>query len=426
MNKGTFFAKSTLSNGIRVLTETLPESRAISIGIWVASGSRDEPEIYSGISHFIEHMIFKGTENRTALDIAKTFDRLGGFSNAFTSKETTCFHAKVLDSHLDVVLELLSDIFLNSVFDPVEVERERLVILQEISMVEDSPDELVHEIFNKNFWKGNPVERSILGTVETVSKISSDNLKSHMEYFSHGPKVLVVAAGNVCHEDFCKKIEGLFSLQNRKNKPTIERQAPTPNFGCFYKEKDLEQTHVLVGLNGPSSTDEERFKYLVMNVILGGSMSSRLFQEVREKRGLAYAVYSFVSTLQDAGTLGIYAGVAPENTVEVVKLIKKELEKLASEEILKAELDAAKDNIKGGLLLSADNTDSRMTRIARNEIDLGKYVSYDQVVKNIDEVSSEDVRLIAKRCLNEGMAVTLLGPLKDKDILECQMIVGAK
>ena len=426
MDKGNFFSKSALPNGIRVLTEALPNSRAVSIGIWVASGSRDEPESHCGISHFIEHMIFKGTENRTALDIAKTFDRLGGFSNAFTSKETTCFHAKVLDSHLDVVLELLSDIFLNSVFDPVEVERERLVILQEISMVEDSPDELVHEIFNKNFWKGNPVERSILGTVSTVSKISSQDLKSHMEYFSSGSKVLVSAAGNVEHDEFCKKIERLFSLPNKRDKLIPERQPPKPNFGCFFKEKDLEQTHVLVGLNGPSSRDEERFKYLVMNVILGGSMSSRLFQEIREKRGLAYAVYSFVSTLQDAGTLGIYAGVAPENTIKVVELIKKELEKLASKEVLDAELSAAKDNIKGGLLLSADNTDSRMTRIARNEIDLGKYVSYDQLVKKIDEVTSEDVKSVARKCLNEGLAVTLLGPLKEKDISKCQMIIGKR
>ncbi len=416
------FRKSTLSNGVRVLTERLPASRAVSIGIWVATGSRDEPGELSGISHFIEHMIFKGTESRSALDIAKTFDRLGGFSNAFTSKETTCFHAKVLDSHLDIVLELLADIFLNSTFDEAEVERERQVILQEISMVEDSPDELVHEFFNNNFWKGNPVERSILGTPDTVSRISSIQLKEHMTRFSTSNHVLVSAAGNIDHDLFCKKIESLFSPLSI-NGEIVYRQAPRGNFDCFFKEKDLEQTHILVGLRGPSSVDPDRYPALLMNVILGGSMSSRLFQEIREKRGLAYAVYSFVSTLQDAGFLGIYAGVAPENTCKVLELIRKELDRLADTKVSDTELSAAKDNIKGGLLLSADNTDTRMTRIARNEIDLGEYVSYDEVVDRIDAIDSEEIRQCAKNYLSDGIAAALLGPLSDEDRQRCKKIL---
>ena len=416
------FRKSTLSNGVRVLTERLPESRAVSVGIWVATGSRDEPGEFSGISHFIEHMIFKGTENRSALDIAKTFDRLGGFSNAFTSKETTCFHAKVLDSHLDIVLELLADIFLNSTFDPMEVERERQVILQEISMVEDSPDELVHELFNKRFWKGNPVERSILGTPETVARITSSHLKNHMARFATASKVLVSAAGNIEHESFTRKIDSLFSgLLQGDQKGT--RHPPKGNFDCFFKRKELEQTHIMVGLSGPSSIDPERYPALLMNVILGGSMSSRLFQEIREKRGLAYAVYSFVSTLQDAGFLGIYAGVAPENTCKVLSLIRKELERLASEDVSQAELSAAKDNIKGGILLSADNIDSRMTRIARNEIDLGDYVSYDEVVEKIEAIDAGKIRQCAERYVSEGMAATLLGPLTDTDMENCKKIL---
>ncbi len=416
------FRKSTLSNGVRVLTERLPESRAVSVGIWVATGSRDEPGEFSGISHFIEHMIFKGTENRSALEIAKTFDRLGGFSNAFTSKETTCFHAKVLDSHLDIVLELLADIFLNSTFDPMEVERERQVILQEISMVEDSPDELVHELFNNKFWRGNPVERSILGTPETVSRITSSHLRNHMAGFAAAPRVLVSAAGNIDHESFTRKIDSLFSgLSNGVCKE--RRHPPRGNFDCFFKRKELEQTHIMVGLNGPSSVDPERYPALLMNVILGGSMSSRLFQEIREKRGLAYAVYSFVSTLQDAGFLGIYAGVAPENTCKVISLIRKELERLASEEVSQAELSAAKDNIKGGILLSADNTDSRMTRIARNEIDLGDYVSYEEVVEKIEAIDAGRIRQCAERYLSEGMAAALLGPLSDTDINNCKKIL---
>ncbi len=419
------FRKSTLSNGVRVLTERLPESHAVSIGIWVATGSRDEPSEFSGISHFIEHMIFKGTENRSALDIAKTFDRLGGFSNAFTSKENTCFHAKVLDSHLDIVLELLADIFLNSTFDPLEVERERQVILQEISMVEDSPDELVHELFNKCFWQGNPVERSILGDPETVSKITSSHLKNHMLHFSTPERVVISAAGNVDHDKLCAKIESFFSNLASKGSNNC-RQAPKGNYGCFFQEKDLEQTHIMVGLNGPSSVNPDRYTMLLLNVILGGSMSSRLFQEIREKRGLAYAVYSFVSTLQDAGFLGIYAGVAPENTGQVLALVRQELERLASEEVGQAELSAAKDNIKGGILLSADNTDTRMTRIARNEIDLGEYVSFDDVVKRIEAVDAAEIKSCAKRYLSDGMAAAILGPLSDEEREKCRKVVSEK
>ncbi len=419
MGKGETFAKTVLSNGIRVLTEKVSGSRAVSIGVWVSAGSRDEPYELSGISHFIEHMIFKGTENRTALDIAKTFDRLGGFSNAFTSKETTCFHAKVLDAHLDVIMDLLSDIFLHSVFDPLEVERERQVILQEINMMEDSPDELVHELFNMNFWKGNPVERSILGSPETVLRISSSTLKTHMKEFYTGKKVLVSASGNIDHDDLCKRVEELFScLGNGNNLP--ERTAPRPNFDIFFRNKDLEQTHILVGLPGPSSSDPDRYKILLMNVILGGSMSSRLFQEVREKRGLAYAVYSFVSSLHDSGLLGIYAGVAPENTYKVVSIIQKEMEKMATDNVDEVEIQAAKDNIKGGLLLSSENTDARMSRIARNEIDLGQYISYEEVVEEIDAVTAKDIKECAARLLKDGCAAAFVGPCDESEMERCR------
>ncbi len=419
MGKGYAFAKTVLSNGIRVLTEKVPASRAVSIGVWVTAGSRDEPYELSGISHFIEHMIFKGTENRTALDIAKTFDRLGGFSNAFTSKETTCFHAKVLDAHLDVIMDLLSDIFLNSVFDPLEVERERQVILQEINMMEDSPDELVHELFNMNFWKGNPVERSILGNPETVSKISSDTLKTHMKEFYTGKKVLISASGNIDHDDLCNRVEGLFScLGNGNHLPA--RTPPRPNFDVFFKKKELEQTHILLGLPGPSSTDPDRYKILLLNVILGGSMSSRLFQEVREKRGLAYAVYSFVSSLHDSGLLGVYAGVAPANTLKVVSIIKKEMEKMATDTIEEVEIQAAKDNIKGGLLLSSENTDARMSRIARNEIDLGEYISYEEVVDKIEAVTAQEIRQCAAKLLEGGIAAAFVGPCRQGEIEECR------
>lgn len=423
MGKEHLFHKTVLPNGIRVLTEKVLGSRAVSIGVWVTAGSRDEPRELSGISHFIEHMIFKGTADRSALDIAKTFDRLGGFSNAFTSKETTCFHAKVLDSHLDIIMELLSDIFLNSVFDPLEVDRERQVILQEINMMEDSPDELVHEFFNVNFWKGNPVERSILGNPDTVSLISSGTLKTHIKEYYTGKKVLISASGNIDHDDLCSRVQGLFScLGNGNHLP--KRTVPKPNFDIFFKKKDLEQTHILLGLPGPSSSDPDRYRVLLMNVILGGSMSSRLFQEVREKRGLAYAVYSFVASLNDSGLLGIYAGVAPENTHEAVSIIRKEIEKMASDTIDEGEIQAAKDNVKGGLLLSSENTDSRMSRIARNEIDLGQYISYEEIVENIESVTPTEIKQCAAGLLQDGIAAAFVGPSGEGEIEKCRTILA--
>ncbi len=421
----SLYKKSRLPNGIRVVTERVPASSAVSVGIWVNAGSRDEPEELSGISHFIEHMIFKGTENRTALEIAKTFDRLGGFSNAFTSKETTCFHAKVMESHLDTVMDLLADIFLNSVFHPVEVERERQVILQEISMVEDSPDDLIHELFSRHFWRGNQVERSILGTPETVSTIRPDTLKQHMRDFYVGDRVVVSAAGCVDHDEFVKRVEALFSEVPGRMSPN-GRQRPRPHYGLKTHRKELEQTHMLLGMPGPEAGNPERYKYLLMNVILGGSMSSRLFQEIREKYGLAYAVYSFISSFEDAGMLGIYAGVAPENSAKVMELAIREMEKLADNSLDEQELDHAKDHVKGGLLLSSENSDSRMSKIARDELYLGRFVSYDELVEKIDAVSREDIRQCAQECISNGLAAVLLGQVSQEQEQACRQIIESR
>ena len=421
----SLYRKSKLPNGIRVITERVPASSAVSVGIWVNAGSRDEPEELSGISHFIEHMIFKGTENRTALEIAKTFDRLGGFSNAFTSKETTCFHAKVLESHLDTVMELLADIFMNSVFHPVEVERERQVILQEISMVEDSPDDLIHELFSRHFWQGNQVERSILGTPETVAAIRPDTLKRHMRDYYVGDRVVVSAAGRVDHDRFVRRVEELFSDVPGRTSPN-GRRPPSPHYGLAAHKKELEQTHMLLGMPGPEAGDPERYKYLLMNVILGGSMSSRLFQEIREKYGLAYAVYSFISSFEDAGMLGIYAGVAPENTAKVMELALREMERLAEDSLDPQELAYAKDHVKGGLLLSAENSDSRMSKIARDELYLGRFVPYDELVEKIDAVTGADIQACARKCISSGVAAVVLGQVPEDQEDSCRRLIDAK
>ncbi|MBW2163395.1 MAG: insulinase family protein [Deltaproteobacteria bacterium] len=403
------YNKSILPNGIRVLTEHMPNVRSVSVGVWVTIGARDEDADNLGISHFIEHMIFKGTERRTALDIAKAFDQMGGFSNAFTSKEITCFHAKVLDVHLDRVLDLLSDILLHSRFDDKEVERERRVIMQEISMLEDSPDELIHELFNKFYWPGSNLGQSILGTVDNVSAISSQTLKEFVGKAYVGPKVLISAAGNLEHEFFAAKINDFFGDLASVNGHSSHSR-PVPHLGVKFIKKDLEQLHVLMGYEGPCTSDPQRYPALLFNVILGGSMSSRLFQEIREKWGLAYSVYSFSSSFQDTGMLGIYAGISEKQFSKTVELMNKELKKLADQSIEYDELEAAKDHIKGGLLLSAESADSRMTRLAKNEINLGKFVSYDEVIRKINAVAPEDIKQMATQCLKGGSALVCLGP----------------
>jgi predicted Zn-dependent peptidase len=408
------YNKSVLSNGIRVVTERMPNVRSVSVGVWVTMGSRDEDAGNSGISHFIEHMIFKGTERRTALDIAKAFDQMGGFSNAFTSKEVTCFHAKVMDIHLDRVLDLFSDIFLHSRFDDKEVERERRVIMQEISMLEDSPDELIHELFNKFYWPGSNLGQSILGTVDNVSTINSQILKEFISKAYVGPKVLIAAAGNLEHESFVDRINELFGGLVSINGHSSHSR-PVAHLGAKFIKKDLEQLHVLMGYEGPCSSGPQRYPALLLNVILGGSMSSRLFQEIREKRGLAYSVYSFFSSFQDTGMLGIYAGISEKQFSKTVELMHSELKKLADQSIGYDELEAARDQVKGGLLLSAESTDSRMTRLAKNEINMGKFVSYNEVIRKINAVTPEDIKRMATQCLKGGSALVCLGPMPDRE-----------
>ena len=405
---GTGFRKTELPNGVRVLTEKVPGVRSISIGVWVDQGSRDEPEELSGISHFIEHMIFKGTKKRSALDIAKAFDRMGGISNAFTSKETICFHAKVMDTHEDEILELLSDIFLNSRFSQEEIERERLVVLQEISMVEDTPEELIHDLFYQFFWPDHGLGRPVLGSPEIVSQFVSSDISSFVRGRFSPDRVVLACAGNVDHDQFVKKVDYFFGkMEGSTTWPP--RTAPVARSGVKVIDKDLEQVNVLIGFEGPSQRDDLRFDALLLNVILGGSMSSRLFQEIRERRGLAYSVYSFHSGYSDSGLLGMYAGTGPDRAVQVVGLMLDELRKLADNPVSDVELQEAKDHVKGGIVLASESTDARMNRIARLELVLGRYASIDEVIERIDRVTPESVMKLAQTCLGSKWATLIMG-----------------
>ena len=411
--KGTGFRKGVLDNGIRVLTEHLPGVRSLSVVVWVDHGSRDESPAVSGMSHFIEHMIFKGTARMTALDIAKAFDRLGGISNAFTSKETICFHAKVVDSHQDDILELLSDIFLNSCFSQIEIERERLVVLQEISMVEDSPEELIHDVLHRNFWPNHGLGQPVLGLPETVTRFQSEDISNYVHQYFSPEKVVIACAGNVRHADFMRKVERFFG--HMSGPPNgIGRKRPHARTGFKIVEKDLEQVNCLLGFEGPGQRDERRFDALLFNVILGGSMSSRLFQEIRERRGLAYAIYSYHSGYTDTGLMGMYAGTSQDKAVEVMELMMDELQRLAEEPVSEQELHEAKEHVKGGIVLTSESTDARMNRIARLELTLGHYVTIEDVMQKIDAVTQQSIMELAQDLLMAQRSAVVMGKITPK------------
>jgi len=418
------YQKTVLSNGIRVLTEKIPYVHSVATGIWVGAGSRDECENERGVTHFIEHMLFKGTQRRSALDIAKEFDSVGGFANAFTSKEHVCFHAKILDTHLPLVTDILTDIFLNSVFAPEEIEREQQVILQEIRMIEDTPDEYVHILFQEAFWKNNPLGLPIYGSAESVESIDRERMLRYLGRAFRPERIVIAAAGNLEHERFIDLIAPHMEVLNHSGEP-VRRETPSDHRHIGIIAKDLEQVHLCLGFQGTSLVDENRLACHLLNVILGSSMSSRLFQEVREKRGLAYSVYSFVNSHVDTGMLGIYAGIAPENVQETLKLLREQLSLLASQPIPDAELNAAKEYLRGSMYLNAESTDSRMNRLAKNEYLFGRHVPFEEVEIRIRQVTPEAVLTWFREAYHPSrVSLMLFGPTEmeaaeaEKAILE--------
>jgi predicted Zn-dependent peptidase len=407
--------KTVLSNGIKVITQKMPHLRSVSMGVWVNVGGRDESPVESGMSHFIEHMIFKGTQKRTAFEIAKEFDAIGGQTNAFTSTENTCYHAKVMDAHMDTMVDILSDIFLNSLFDEREVENERAVILQEIGMAEDSPDEYIHILSGMNFWNGNSLGRSVLGNRENVTRFDSDSLKRFFHRFYQPERIIISVAGTLDHNHFMD-IAGPAFESIRPGDPFPQRTAPDEQCTIDLHYKDLEQVHICLGTKGMSITDPRRFAYSLMNTILGGNMSSRLFQEVREKRGLAYAVYSYVSSFVDTGMFGAYAGVAPVNIKQSIQLILKEISKIKEMRVDSSELHYAKEFTKGNLMLASESNDNQMVRMAQNETHFGRYVPLEEIIHNIDAVTEDDILHLAEDLFQDNrFSMTLLGPVDDKN-----------
>jgi predicted Zn-dependent peptidase len=408
----SLYQKTVLPNGIRILTERIPHFHSVSTGIWVNVGSRDEQGEERGITHFIEHMLFKGTVKRSAKDIARELDAVGGFANAFTSKEQVCFHAKVLHPHLPLVVDVLTDIFLNSVFAPVEIAREQQVIVQEIRMIEDTPDEYIHILFQEMFWKDNPLGIPIYGTVEAVESINRGLIQQYLSRMFQPARIVVAAAGNLDHQHFIDLVAPVMEELNHPKNPLARRMPGIyPNLQVI--PKDLEQVHLCLGMPGPCQSDDNRFPCHLLNVVLGSSMSSRLFQEIREKRGLAYSIYSFVNSHEDTGLFGIYAGVGAEHVRETLDIIHEQLSILLKQPISQAELKAAKEYLKGNMYLNAESTDSRMNRLAKNEFLFGRYIPYEEVEQKIDEVTAISAKSWFEEVYQPSqIALMLLGPVE--------------
>jgi predicted Zn-dependent peptidase len=409
-------SKSVLDNGIRIVSQEMPEHRSVSLGIWVENGSRHESESENGLSHFIEHLLFKGTARRTAAQIAEEMDAVGGVLNAFTAKEHTCYYAKVLDENLPLAIDLLTDIFLHSSFDADEIERERSVILQEISQAEDTPDDYVHDLFNLDFFKDHPIGRPICGREETVNGFGRKDILGFFQARYQPRRVIVSAAGNFRHdamvEEIAARLGGVPDSNGNSGSPEF---APKMGSGVFPHAKSLEQVHLCLGVAGLSQTHPQRYAAYVLNTLLGGGMSSRLFQEIREKRGKAYSVYSFSSSYKDVGYFGVYAGTSLESTEEVVDLIGKELRKLAAGEVSAEELGRTQGQLVGSMMLGLESTDSWMSHIARNEIYFGRAVGTEEICRQIRAVSRDDVIELAAGLFNGGaMTLTLLGGFDDE------------
>ena len=407
-------SKTILDNGVRVISEFMPHVHSVSIGIWVANGSRHERREHNGVAHFIEHLLFKGTGRRTALDIAREIDSVGGVLNAFTSREYVCYYAKVLHRFLPQTVDLLADIFLNSTFDAKEIEKERMVILQEISMLEDTPDDYVHDLFHRSFWQGHPLGMSILGSVESVEALTREAILSHRNHTYRSEDIIVSVAGNVRHDEILRLVDGLFSAlpagtgRDFCNLPSYEKRLEVV-------EKDLEQVHICLGTKALPQNHPRRFEVYLINTILGGSMSSRLFQEIRERRGLAYSVYSYVVSHTDAGSLVIYAGTGPEKVRDVLDATFDELWKIKGAPVSVAELESAREQIKGNILLSLESTDNRMTKLAKNEIYFGRYLPLSELTEGFDAVTVEGLLNLASELFDSNcLTLALTGKVGDK------------
>ncbi len=416
--------RSVHASGLRIVTEEVPSVRSAAVGIWVNVGSRDEAPATAGASHFLEHLLFKGTTTRTALEISSSIESVGGEMNAFTSKEYTCFYARVIDTDLPMAIDVVSDLITSSIVTALDVDAERKVVLEEIAMRDDDPSDLVHDLFSDTYYGDTPVGRPILGTVKSISEMSRNTVYNYYKK-KYLPQDLVVAvAGNIKHKRVVAMVEEALSRDNFLDglgAPVIRPNTPIKNskqqsVGLLYKKS--EQAHMFYGMEGVSRADDRRFAMGVLSAALGGGMSSRLFQEIREKRGLAYSVYSYAQQFAGTGVLGFYAGCNPTKAIEVIEIIRDVLTDVADNGMSHEEIERAKGAVRGSLVLSQEDSGSRMSRIGKNEIVYGQVMDFDDILKAISRVSATDIREIAGEFLVKTPTLALVGPFKNESKFE--------
>ena len=410
------FTKAYLENGIPVVMESFRNVRSVAIGVWVKVGSRYETRNENGISHFLEHMFFKGSKKYTAKDIAVEIDTMGGDLNAFTSRENTAFYVKMLDEYLERGIDLLSEIFVHSTFPEDELEKEKKIIKEEIKMVEDTPDDYVHDLFTQTIWGREGLGQPVLGTRDTIASFTRNDIMSHIRRYYGTRDIVIACAGNFDQDQVMKRLNARFGSL-RQGAATKTGDIPVFRFSRKVVVKDLSEAHVCIGVPGLSQVDENRYALFILNTILGGSVSSRLFQEVRENRGLAYSVYSFTAMYYDTGLWGVYAGVSRKRVREVCELIVKEMLELGST-LTDDELDKAKRHLKGNMILALESTSSRMNNIARQEMYYGRYISPDEIIKSVDKVKLAEVQALSERLIaRDRFSATAFGPM-EKDVLD--------
>ncbi len=415
--------RTVLPNGMRILTEAIPAMRSVSFGIWVAIGSRDEAPACGGVSHFLEHLLFKGTNRRTALDISASIEAVGGETNAFTAKEYTCYYARVLDADAPLAIDVMCDLVADSVLAAADVETERGVILEEIAMHDDEPSDEVHDLFIEAIYGATtPLGRLISGTDETITPMTRKQIQSFYRSRYIAPNIVVAAAGNLDHSRVVKLVRDAFDrsgLHSERAEPLRQRPAtPAPKVlppSVIVREKDTEQAHVVLGCEGFGRLDDRRFALGVLNNSLGGGMSSRLFQEIREKRGLAYSVYSYTSQYADTGIFAVYAGCAPGKVDEVLALVRAELAKVAANGLTEAEVVRGKGMMKGSLVLAMEDTGSRMSRLGKGEMLYDDLLSVDDLLARVDSVTVDEVRDLAADLLARPMSLAVVGPFDGHD-----------
>ncbi len=412
----TFYEKSILNSGLTVVTESIPDVRSVAIGFWVGVGSRHESRTEGGMSHFMEHMLFKGTKTRSAREISETFETLGAELNAFTSKEFTCFYSRLIDEHLDIGMEVLADMIQNPKFDKSHLDSEKKVVLEEIAMYEDTPDEQIHDIFTATLWPEHPLGKSVLGSNESVRGFDPKKARDFFDEYYYPENIVVAAAGNVSHGEVLDLIKK-FYVKDAEGEMDRKDIAAKTSASIKVINKQTEQVHICLGTAALDARHPDRFALSVMENVLGGGMSSRLFQKVREEKGLAYAIFSYHSLFQETGNLAVYAGTRVDNMNEVLKIILDELHSIAEKGITDAELNRSREHIKGQLALGLESTRNRMTRLGKSELIHGEILSVDDLVEKVMEVDLDVIQRLAESIFDsKKLVLTVIGPITEDDL----------